>query len=74
MVERGDKESTRVCLDIGHLFLHTVPKVVQTFVITYDEILHALAVEDLLLQKPLLYLGLDTVVRWKALCLVLMFF
>jgi hypothetical protein len=42
-------------LDNNPLFFHIVSKIVQTLVITYDEIFQALAVEgDVLLPKPLL--------------------
>jgi hypothetical protein len=51
----GDKRSTRIFLDISLLFFHLVSKLVQAFVIKYDEIFQVLAVEgDVLLSKPFL--------------------
>jgi hypothetical protein len=54
-------------LGTSPLLLHTVPKPVQALLTAYDEIFHVLAVEDLLLPKPILDLGFDGVVRWKSL-------
>jgi hypothetical protein len=53
--EKWTKKSTWIPLDNSPLFFHTVSKLVQAFVITYDEIFQALAVEgDVLLPKPFL--------------------
>jgi hypothetical protein len=47
-----DKNSIRISLDISPLFFHTVSKLVQALVMTYDEIFQALAVEgEVLLPK-----------------------
>jgi hypothetical protein len=63
----GDKKSTRISLDTGPLFFHTVPKPVQALVVTYDETLQALAAEaDVLLRKPFTDLDFDGTVRWKS--------
>jgi hypothetical protein len=49
----GDKKSTRIFLNIGHLFFRIVFKLVQELIITYDEFFQALAVEgDILFLKP----------------------
>jgi hypothetical protein len=53
-------------LDISPLFSHIVAKLIQTSVITYDEIFQALAVKDVLLPKPFLGLGFDGVFRRKT--------
>jgi hypothetical protein len=46
------------------MFFHIVPKLIQTPVITYNEIFQALAVEgDISLPKPFMDLGFDSVVR-----------
>jgi hypothetical protein len=71
----GDKKSAQISSDISPLFFHTVSKLVRAPVITYSEILQALAVEeDVLLPKPfqnpaqkqLLNLGFDGVARRKS--------
>jgi hypothetical protein len=59
-----------MCLDIS-----SIPKLVQTLVITYDEIFQALAVEgDILLVKPFLDHRLDSVIRLKLLTLEKLFY
>jgi hypothetical protein len=45
MKVNGDKLRTQISLDISPLLFHTVSKLVQALVITYDEIFQALAVE-----------------------------
>jgi hypothetical protein len=51
----GDKKSTLLSLDITPQFFHTVSKLVQALVITYDQIFQALAVKgDVLLPMPFL--------------------
>jgi hypothetical protein len=56
-----DKKITRICLDIGPPFFHTVSKLVQALVIIHDEIFEVLAVEgDVLLPKPFLDLTSPT--------------
>jgi hypothetical protein len=49
-----------------HSCISTVPRLVQALVITHDGIFHALTT-DPLLPKQFLDLGIDGVVRWKAL-------
>jgi hypothetical protein len=53
----GDKKGTQIYLDLSPVFFHTVPKLVQALVITYDEIFCALAAGDTLLLKPFQDLG-----------------
>jgi hypothetical protein len=67
MEVNGDKKRVRIRLDISPLLFCTVPKLVQTDVVKYDEIFQALAIGDVLLRKPFLDLGFDGVVRWKSL-------
>jgi hypothetical protein len=51
----GGKKITLISLDISPLFFHTVFKLVQALVITYDEIFQALVVEGYaLLLNPFL--------------------
>jgi hypothetical protein len=55
MKVNGGKKSTRISLHISPLFFNTVSKPVQALVVTYYEILQALATEgDVLLPKPIL--------------------
>lgn len=42
-----------------------VSKLVRALVIIYDKIFRALVVGDILLLKPFLDLGFDSVIRWK---------
>jgi hypothetical protein len=61
-----DKKSIWPCLDISPCF-HTVPKHVQTLVITFNEIFQALAPQgDVLLPKTFLDLGVAGGVTWKS--------
>jgi hypothetical protein len=58
----GDKESTRIFLDISSLYVHTGPKRVQA-VITHNETFQPQAIDHILLLKPFLDPGFDGVVR-----------
>jgi hypothetical protein len=61
------RQERHMCLDISFLFLHRVPKLVQTPVITNVDISQALALEgDVMPLKPFLDLGIDGVVRSKS--------
>jgi hypothetical protein len=62
----GDKKSTRMRFDISPLFFSCCSTLVWALVITHDEIFQAVAVEDVLLPKPWLDVGVDGVVRWKS--------
>jgi hypothetical protein len=51
----GDKENTRISLDISPLFFHILSKLVLALVLTYEETVQAVAVKgDVLLPKPFL--------------------
>jgi hypothetical protein len=63
MVVSGDRK----IFGISALLFHIFPTLVQGFIITYDETFQALAAEgDVLLPKPFLDIGCDSVVRWKS--------
>jgi len=59
----GDKQSTWLCLDNSHLFLHVATKLVMVLVILYNETFQARVVEGdvLLLSQSLLDLSFDSV-------------
>ena len=56
------KQSTWLCLDTSHLFLHVAAKLVMVLVILYNETFRARVVEDVrLLSQPLRDLSFDSV-------------